>query len=140
MGRQLCVLDRQARTAPAASQIPGLTGDLCDDPRAGDLRPEGVEAATMTTAATQCTQPDCGGTLDGGYCTVCGMAPASAPSVAASQERGSPATPAATAGIGGTLGTRASRASRGNLGAGLVDVPPIQAHDPATEVLVDPQV
>ena len=94
----------------------------------------------MTTEATRCTQPDCGGTIDGGYCTVCGMAPAPGPSAAASQERGSPPTLAGTAGTGAPLGTRSSRASRGNLGAGLVDIPSIHAHDPSTAVLADPQV
>ena len=101
----------------------------------------------MTRAATTCTQPGCGGTIDGGYCTVCGMAaaPAPVPSAAASRERGSLATSVGTAGTAGTRGTRGtrastSRASRGNLGAGLVEIPPIPAHDPASAVLADPQV
>ncbi len=33
----------------------------------------------MTTSVGTCTQPGCGGTIDGGYCTVCGMAAAPAP-------------------------------------------------------------
>jgi serine/threonine-protein kinase PknG len=93
----------------------------------------------MTTTTTTCMQPGCGGTIEGGYCTVCGMAaaPAPVPSARASQEQGSLA---ASVGTAGTRGTRTSRASRGNLGAGLVDIPPIPAHDPATAVLTDPQV
>ena len=55
----------------------------------------------MTVAATQCTQPGCGGTIDGGYCSVCGMAaaPASAPASAI------PAAPASCTqpGCGGTI-------------------------------------
>ena len=72
------------------------------------------------------TCTSCGGSIEDGYCTVCGLAAATpAPSgAAASQDRGAPT----------------SRASRGNLGASLVDIPPIHAHDPATAVLADPQV
>src|SRR5438046_709571 len=51
----------------------------------------------MTVAAPKCTQPGCGGTIDG-------------------------------------------RSSRGNLGAGLVEIPPVPAHDPASAILADPQV
>ena len=104
----------------------------------------------MTTTAATCTQPGCGGTIDGGYCTICGLAAESAPASApvpvpattASQGQASFAGSAATAGHRGTRGTRAttSRSSRGNLGAGLVEVPPVPAHDPATAVLKDPQV
>ena len=28
----------------------------------------------MTTTTTHCTQPGCTGTIEDGYCTVCGMA------------------------------------------------------------------
>ncbi|HSS88242.1 MAG TPA: serine/threonine protein kinase, partial [Streptosporangiaceae bacterium] len=90
----------------------------------------------MTTTTTQCTQPGCGGTIEDGYCTVCGMAaaPAPVPVTAADHERGSFPAPAGTGGSTGMLGstgTRGSagtrgthgstgRSSRGNLGAGLV--------------------
>jgi serine/threonine-protein kinase PknG len=65
--------------------------------------------------------------------------PAPVPPAAASQERGSLATSVGTAGTRSTRSTR-STASRGNLGAGLVDIPLIPAHDPATAVIADPQV
>ena len=98
----------------------------------------------MTVAATQCTQPGCGGTIDGGYCTVCGMAAASAPVpvTTADRERGSFPVSAGTSGSAGTRGTHGStgRSSRGNLGAGLVEIPPVPAHDPASAILADPQV
>ncbi len=95
----------------------------------------------MTTTAT-CTQPGCGGTIEDGYCTICGMAAAPARPAAASQALGSQATSAGTAGSAGTRGTRSTstRSSRGNLGAGLVEIPPVPAHDPASAVLADPQV
>jgi len=98
----------------------------------------------MTVAATQCTQPGCGGTIDGGYCTVCGMAAASAPVpvTTADRERGSFPVSAGTGGSAGTRSTHGStgRSSRGNLGAGLVEIPPVPAHDPASAILADPQV
>ena len=56
----------------------------------------------MTTTTTQCTQPGCGGTIEDGYCAVCGMAaaPAPVPVTAADHERGSfPAS----AGTGGSM-------------------------------------
>jgi serine/threonine-protein kinase PknG len=60
----------------------------------------------------------------------------------AGQARGSFPAPAGTGSRAGIVGTRAStgRASRGNLGAGLVEIPPVPAHNPATAVLADPQV
>jgi serine/threonine-protein kinase PknG len=107
-------------------------------------------ASAVPAAPALCTQPGCGGTIEDGYCTVCGMAaaPAPVPVTAADHERGSfPAS----AGTGGSMGTRGStgtrgthgstgRSSRGNLGAGLVEVPPVPAHDPASAILADPQV
>jgi serine/threonine-protein kinase PknG len=96
----------------------------------------------MTTTATQCTQPGCNGTIDGGYCTVCGMAAAPAPVPVTAADRGSVPATAGTSGSAGTRGTHGStgRSARGNLGAGLVEVPPIPAHDPASAILTDPQV
>jgi serine/threonine-protein kinase PknG len=96
----------------------------------------------MTTTTGTCTQPGCGGTIDGGYCTVCGMAAAPAPAAASTGSQGSFPSSAGSHGHGGTRGTRAStsRSSRGNLGAGLVEIPPVPAHDPASAVLKDPQV
>jgi serine/threonine-protein kinase PknG len=62
--------------------------------------------------------------------------------VTVSQEQGSFPASAGTASRAGTRGTRPStgRSSRGNLGVGLVEVPPVPAHDPASAILTDPQV
>jgi serine/threonine-protein kinase PknG len=114
--------------------------------------------------ASGCTQPGCGGTIEDGYCNVCGLAPAgvaagngasgsvswSAGSGAGSGtgsgtgSRTSTGTsgPAGTGSRRGTRGSRSgsSRSSRGMLGAGLVDVPPVPARDPATAILADPRV
>ena len=138
----------------------------------------------MTTTATRCTRPGCGGTIDGGYCDTCGMAPDSpapaataAPAAAAGPEKcnrpgcggtieggycdtcGMAPAPAAAPGTGsaagsgslgrtGTTGRTGSRrtrsgsirSSRGHLGAGLVDIPPVPARDPASAVLKNPMV
>ena len=138
-------------------------------------------------SAAACTQPQCGGTIEDGYCNVCGLAPVPVPSApgpaaapasgpgiryagaggpgpgpAGSVPAGSvPAWPASSGGTGSGAGTasggtgsvgsasrpgsRGSRSgsgrmSRGQLGAGLVEVPPVPALDPAAAVLANPQV
>ena len=56
----------------------------CDLPAAADavtgyqqavLSLGATGAAAMTTTATKCVRPGCGGTIDGGYCDTCGLAP-----------------------------------------------------------------
>jgi serine/threonine-protein kinase PknG len=137
--------------------------------------------------AVACTQPGCGGTIQDGYCDVCGLAPSapavgwgpppnggsiryagagpggpvssgpasggsvasgSGPSGSGLSGSGSGAawsTGLGSAGSGSGPGTRGSRpgsgrSSRGRLGAGLVEVPPVPALDPAAAVLADPRV
>jgi serine/threonine-protein kinase PknG len=99
----------------------------------------------------------CGGTIEDGYCNVCGLAAAPAPaaSTPASQGAGSGSGPAGSGSAGsgtstgrrtaGTRGTRGSRrtsgrSARGRLGAGLVEIPPVPYRDPASAILADPQV
>ena len=115
----------------------------------------------------KCGRPGCDGTIDGGYCDSCGLAPAiprppgadrATASVAASVAASSPpradqhrsgasvrsAPVTVTGAIGGTTRTggqvSARSASRGHLGAGLVEVPPVDYRDPASVVMADPQV
>ena len=110
-------------------------------------------APATTVAATAsggCARPGCGGTIDGGYCDTCGLAPepAQAGNAPASSPAGAGSASTGTAGSGGTAGgpgtrrTRSggTRSSRGQLGAGLVEIPPVPARDPASAVLKDPQV
>ena len=112
----------------------------------------------MTAAA--CAQPGCGGVIEDGYCTVCGMAPApvsassgTGPLSASTGTSGGQGSASWTSGTGtgagtgsgsrrGTRGSRGSggRSSRGALGAGLVEVPPVPARDPSTAILADPRV
>ncbi|MEP7022984.1 MAG: tetratricopeptide repeat protein [Actinomycetota bacterium] len=134
----------------------------------------------MTAPAIPCGRPGCGGVVEDGYCSVCGMAPESRPpgpvppgpvppgpvppgpvpsgsvssgSVTSGSASGSRGSGSAGSGSGsgsagsgsrgsGSRRTRsgASRSSRGHLGAGLVDIPPVPARDPATAVLANPQV
>ena len=103
-------------------------------------------------AMSTCTS--CGGTIEDGYCNVCGLAAAPAASVpTGSGPSGSASGGSGTAGSGttgsrqtsGTRGTRGSRrtsgrSARGRLGAGLVEIPPVPYRDPASAILADPQV
>ena len=111
----------------------------------------------MTTTATTCTRPGCDGTIEGGYCNTCGLAPAPAAVASASTRPPAPssggARPALSGGGGsasssgrtgsGRSGSRrmrpgSSRSARGHLGAGLVEIPPVPARDPAAAVLANP--
>jgi len=109
------------------------------------------------------TCTSCGGTIEDGYCNVCGLAAApalahapaagsaSGPAGAASASGGSAGSGLAGSGTAGsrrtsgTRGTRGSRrtsgrSARGRLGAGLVEIPPVPYRDPASAILADPQV
>src|SRR6516162_8871764 len=67
---------------------------------AGD--PHDGRTAAMTAAA--CTQPGCGGTIEDGFCNVCGLAPAPVPAglAAGTGAAGTGAAGTGTAGIAGT--------------------------------------
>jgi serine/threonine-protein kinase PknG len=92
------------------------------------------------------TCTSCGGTIEDGYCTVCGLAAAPAPALAAvsASTSSAPAGPGLTASrlTSGGRGSRrtSGRSARGRLGAGLVEIPPVPYRDPASAVLADPQV
>jgi serine/threonine-protein kinase PknG len=92
------------------------------------------------------TCASCGGTIEDGYCTVCGLAVASlpAPGAVPVATSSAPAGPALTTNreVSGGRGSRlaSGRSARGRLGAGLVAIPPVPYRDPAGAVLTDPQV
>ncbi len=104
------------------------------------------------------TCTSCGGTIEDGYCNVCGLAaaPAAVPSASGPAASGSAGSGSAGSGSGGsagsgtagsrrTSGTRGSRrtsgrSARGRLGAGLVEIPPVAYRDPASAILANPQV
>jgi serine/threonine-protein kinase PknG len=90
------------------------------------------------------TCTSCGGTIEDGYCTVCGLAavPASVPALVGATASASAASASATSQALGGSGSRrtSARSARGRLGAGLVEIPPVPYRDPASAVLADPQV
>ncbi|HEY2997041.1 MAG TPA: serine/threonine protein kinase [Acidimicrobiales bacterium] len=91
----------------------------------------------MTVTATACLRTGCTGTILGGYCDTCGLAPA---------RDGTAANSARTSGrVDVTRLTSRSRGSggisrRSRVGAGVVDIAPISTVDPATVVMADPSV
>ncbi len=99
---------------------------------------------TVPGTAARCTRPGCSGSIEDGYCNVCGLAaqPAGAPA----EHSSAPSGPS-SGGTSASMSTRSrraragsSRAARGRLGAGLIDISPVPALDPASAVLSDPQV
>jgi serine/threonine-protein kinase PknG len=91
------------------------------------------------------TCASCGGTIEDGYCTVCGLAAAPTPAgTVPAAASSAPAGPGFTASrqIPGGRGSRltSGRSARGRLGAGLVEIPPVPYRDPVSAVLADPQV
>ena len=114
----------------------------------------------MTSTVIKCTRPGCGGTIDGGYCGTCGLAPDPAQPAASAGSVPAPAPGSGSTGTGptgtGPTGTGSgrtgsgtpsrrtragsTRSSRGHLGAGLVEIPPVPARDPASAVLANPLV
>jgi serine/threonine-protein kinase PknG len=95
-----------------------------------------------------CLRPGCTGQIDDGFCNVCGLAPTPGASSTSGTGSSVPALSSASVQSGTGLRTRRTRGtttttttvSRGNLGAGIVAVPPTPYRDPATVVLADPQV
>ncbi|GGU93892.1 serine/threonine-protein kinase PknG [Actinomadura cremea] len=89
----------------------------------------------------RCAQPGCAGVVDAdGFCDVCGMAPPEEP---AHEPMAAP-VPATVGTAPPAAGSRGSGSSgsgrRGMLGAGLVEVPPVPARDPASAIMRDPRV
>ena len=90
-----------------------------------------------------CSRDGCNGTIQDGYCDVCGLAPPKAgPSASTSAPSERPPTQSRrTRSVRQSASvTKGSTVSRGHLGAGLVELPPIPARDPRTVVLADPMV
>ena len=79
-----------------------------------------------------CSRPGCPGSIEDGFCSVCGMAPVAAPATPPPAE---PSTPSSRS----PLTSRPSQPN-GRLAAGLVELPPAPPRDPAEALLVDPEV
>jgi serine/threonine-protein kinase PknG len=94
-----------------------------------------------------CAEPGCGGTVVGGYCDVCGTAPAtSAPEPPATARAEPPSTaraessPSARSARSARTGATRSASTRGRLGAGIVAMPRVPKGDPNAAIMVNPQV
>ncbi|KAA0080533.1 serine/threonine protein kinase [Mycolicibacterium sp. P9-64] len=94
-----------------------------------------------------CAEPGCGGTVVGGYCDVCGTAPATAaPEPPATARAESPSTaraessPSARSARSARSGSVRSASTRGRLGAGIVAIPRVPKGDPAAAIMANPQV
>jgi serine/threonine-protein kinase PknG len=87
---------------------------------------------------TACARPGCTGSIADGYCDVCGLAPAGRTASAPGADSGSERFDVSrlttrTASSGPT-------ARRSRVGAGVIDLSPVQVVDPATVVMADPSV
>ena len=83
-----------------------------------------------------CGQRACAGTIEDGYCNTCGFAPAPGAVLKVAASAGEAEAPSSSA----VTGASSARSGRGSLGAGLIEIPPIQASDPAAAVLRNPEV
>ncbi len=105
-----------------------------------------------------CTQPGCGGTIDGGFCNRCGLEPANAGSAVAGtgasglmagsgsantgSSRSATLSSSARLGAGSTRRTGGSTksSSRLHIGLGLVKVPELPQLAPESVIIANPQV
>ncbi|WP_083462159.1 serine/threonine-protein kinase [Kitasatospora griseola] len=149
-----------ASTASAACGRAGCDGEIDGDGYCTECGLARTTAAVPVPAPRAapavggpCGRPDCPGEIDGdGFCTECGLAPATtagtatAPAPASTASASSPRTSSPRTSSGRSVSVRGSRSGtgasgrRGNLGAGLVTVPPVPTADPSKAVLTDPQV
>ncbi|MEU0571597.1 serine/threonine protein kinase [Nonomuraea sp. NPDC005983] len=91
---------------------------------------------------TRCAQPGCTGTIEDGYCDLCGHAATAAPptpqSVPTSQDTGgAPATHPVSRPLTGPMSSGRSRAG---VLRDLADLPSVPYRDPASAVLANPEV
>ena len=105
---------------------------------------------TAARSGPACGRPGCGGGLEDNYCNECGYAAPATPHTAATDPSPSGRAGSVTSTTSGTGGngrpsqrssTRsATGTARRGVGGGLVDVPAVPRIDPASALLIDPQV
>jgi serine/threonine-protein kinase PknG len=108
----------------------------------------------------KCPRTGCGGTIEDGFCDVCGLEPPAPPSSSTKPSAATSSTSTSSVRTGtssrptavtswsmptGTAATRSRRGStrstnRGLLGRGIVDVPRVPKRDPREAVLTNPEV
>jgi serine/threonine-protein kinase PknG len=82
---------------------------------------------------TACTRPGCDGSIVDGYCDVCGLAPARG-----TKERSSARIEVER--LTSRSGPTGTTSRRSRIGAGVVDITPVEEVDPATVIMADPTV
>lgn len=91
---------------------------------------------------TRCAQPGCTGTIEEGYCDLCGLAAVPPPPAAASGPMVGPASgPVATQPVSRSVsGPLSSGRGRTGVPATVADLPSIPYRDPATAIMAVPEV
>ncbi|MDF2709133.1 MAG: hypothetical protein K0R62_4785 [Nonomuraea muscovyensis] len=88
-----------------------------------------------------CRQPGCTGTIEEGYCDLCGHAAAPAgPPAHAAGSGGSPSIPTSPSGGRPVTGPVSSGRSRAGVLAELADLPSVPYRDPQHAIMADPEV
>jgi serine/threonine-protein kinase PknG len=86
-------------------------------------------------ATIPCNRPGCGGVIEDGYCTECGLAPlAAAPEAASAPLARTGSTPSVRTGRS-SRSVSATSSSRGALGSGRVPLPPLPPQDPLAALI-----
>lgn len=112
----------------------------------------------------KCVRPGCTGTIEDGYCNVCGLAPAPTPGLTSSPASTAAPIPGPPSGRTGPSGAsqitgrsgvtgrtgrtgsirstsgRTRGSGRSHLGVGLVEVPPVPYQDPSAAIMADAEV
>jgi serine/threonine-protein kinase PknG len=95
---------------------------------------------TAAVNGSPCARPGCGGVLEDGYCDRCGHTAPATPSTAATSAPNGTRGTSSQASRHRSAGMSATSSAHVRLGGGLVVVPPVPRLDPASALLVDPQV
>ncbi|MFI1917893.1 tetratricopeptide repeat protein [Nocardia sp. NPDC020380] len=142
-------------TAPAPAVATPTSSGSAATPAHGAPPTGGAATGGAATSAagpgntpSVCAEPGCGGTIEDGYCAVCGTAPATS-SARATTEISGGTTSRPSSGSGAVsgrsvrsvrTGRSSSGATRGRLGAGMVNVPRVTPIDPSAAVMANPEV
>ncbi|MGN9837847.1 tetratricopeptide repeat protein [Nonomuraea sp. H19] len=90
---------------------------------------------------TRCAQPDCTGTIEEGYCDLCGTAESSPAARSSAPLRAEPSSPHTNpVSRPATAPTGSSGRSRAGVLATIADLPSAPYRDPANAVMTDPEV
>ena len=88
----------------------------------------------------KCGRSGCAGSIVDGYCDTCGLAPAKGAAAGAGGGDGAASARVDVSRLTARTAASSSTVRRSRVGAGVVDIAPVQTLDPATVVMVDPSV